>query len=57
VFYSVRLQLLENATVGPVFDGAQPSPLYRTAVREQFGNEWVVPNDTVRASSRSGSRR
>ncbi len=41
VFYSVRLKLLPAATVGPVFDGAQPSPLFRASVRDQFGDDFV----------------
>jgi len=45
VFYSVRLKLQQNATVGPVFDGAQPSPLYRASVRDQYGNDFVGQNE------------
>ncbi len=41
VFYSVRLKLQPTATPGPVFDGAQPSPLYRASVRDQYGNDFV----------------
>jgi hypothetical protein len=41
VFYSVRLKLQPAGTVGPVFDGAQPSPLFRAAVRDQFGDDFV----------------
>jgi hypothetical protein len=41
VFYSIRLRLTQNGTVGPVFDGAQPSPLFRAAVRDQFGDDFV----------------
>jgi hypothetical protein len=45
VFYSVRLKLSPTATPGAVFDGAQPSPLYRAAVRDQFGNDFVGQNE------------
>lgn len=45
VFYSVRLKLLPGATRGPVFDGAQPSPLYRAAVRDQWGDDFVGQSD------------
>jgi hypothetical protein len=41
IFYSVRLRLTETGTVGPIFDGAQPAPLYRAAVRDQFGDDFV----------------
>jgi hypothetical protein len=44
-FYSVRLKLQPNGTVGPVFDGAQPSPLFRAAVRDQFGDDFVNQGD------------
>jgi len=45
VFYSVRLKLQQTATAGPVFDGAQPSPLLRASVRDQFGNDFVGQNE------------
>lgn len=45
VFYSVRLKLLPGATRGPVFDGAQPSPLYRASVRDQWGDDFVTQSD------------
>jgi len=45
VFYSVRLKLVQTATVGPVFDGAQPSPLFRAAVRDQYGDDFVNQGD------------
>jgi len=45
VFYSVRLQLAQNGTVGPVFDGASPSPLYRASVRDQYGDDFVNQGD------------
>jgi hypothetical protein len=45
VFYSVRLKLQATASVGPVFDGAQPSPLFRAAVRDQFGDDFVSQGD------------
>jgi hypothetical protein len=41
VFYSLRLRLQPNATVGPVFDGAQPAPLFLAAVRDQYGDNFV----------------
>jgi hypothetical protein len=41
VFYSVRLKLQPAASVGPIFDGGQPSPLYRAAVRDQYGDDFV----------------
>jgi hypothetical protein len=41
VFYSLRLRLQSSATVGPVFDGAQPSPLFIAAVRDQYGDNFV----------------
>jgi hypothetical protein len=41
VFYSVRLKLQQGATAGTIFDGAQPSPLYRASVRDQYGNDFV----------------
>jgi hypothetical protein len=45
VFYSVRLKLAQTASVGPIFDGAQPSPLYRAAVRDQYGDDFVNQGD------------
>jgi hypothetical protein len=45
VFYSVRLQLTSAGTPGTVFDGAAPSPLYRAAVRDQFGDDVVSQAD------------
>jgi hypothetical protein len=45
VFYSVRLKLLPAASVGPVFDGAQPSALFRAAVRDQYGDDFVSQGD------------
>lgn len=45
VFYSVRLRLQSDATVGPVFDGAQPGPLFLAAVRDQYGDNFVGPGD------------
>jgi hypothetical protein len=45
VFYSVRLKLQQTATPGPVFDGAQPSPLFRASVRDQFGNDFITQSD------------
>jgi hypothetical protein len=45
VFYSVRLRLTPTGTVGPVFDGTQPSPLFRAAVRDQYGDDFVSQND------------
>jgi hypothetical protein len=45
VFYSVRLKLTQTATVGPVFDGAQPSPLFRASVRDQYGDDFVNQGD------------
>jgi hypothetical protein len=45
VFYSVRLKLLQAATIGPVFDGAQPSTLFRAAVRDQYGDDFVSQGD------------
>ena len=45
VFYSVRLKLQQTATVGPVFDGAQPMATYRAAVRDQFGDDFVGQSD------------
>jgi len=41
VFYSVRLRLLPTAPAGTVFDGAQPAPLFRASVRDQFGDDFV----------------
>jgi hypothetical protein len=45
VFYSVRLRLQPTATAGPVFDGAQPSPLFLAAVRDQYGDNFVTQAD------------
>jgi hypothetical protein len=45
VFYSVRLKLTQTATVGPVFDGAQPSTLFRASVRDQYGDDFVNQGD------------
>jgi hypothetical protein len=45
VFYSVRLKLLQAGSVGPVFDGAQPSTLFRAAVRDQYGDDFVSQGD------------
>jgi hypothetical protein len=41
VFYSVRLKLTQAGTVGPVFDGAQPTALFHAAVRSQYGDDFV----------------
>jgi len=41
VFYSVRLKLQPVPSTGPVFDGAQPSTLYRAAIRDQYGDDFV----------------
>ncbi|HMG20503.1 MAG TPA: hypothetical protein VK607_04270, partial [Kofleriaceae bacterium] len=41
VFYSVRLKLQPAGTVGPVFDGGQPMAMYRAAVRDQWGDDFV----------------
>jgi hypothetical protein len=41
VFYSVRLKLQPVPSPGPVFDGAQPSTLYRAAIRDQYGDDFV----------------
>jgi hypothetical protein len=45
VFYSVRLKLTSTATVGPVFDGNLPSPLFRASVRDQYGDDFVGQPD------------
>jgi hypothetical protein len=45
VFYSVRLKLQPGASVGPVFDGAQPSSLFRASVRDQYGDDFVSQSD------------
>jgi hypothetical protein len=45
VFFSIRLKLTQNGTPGPVFDGAQPSPQFVAAVRDQFGDNFVSPAD------------
>jgi hypothetical protein len=45
VFYSVRLRLTPTGTPGAVFDGADPSPLYRAAVRDQYGDDVVSQGD------------
>jgi hypothetical protein len=45
VYYSVRLKLTQTATPGPVFDGAQPSPLFRASVRDQYGNDFVTQSE------------
>jgi hypothetical protein len=45
VFYSIRLRLTQNGTVGPVFDGAQPAPLFRASVRDQYGDDFVNQAD------------
>jgi hypothetical protein len=45
VFYSVRLKLQQTASAGPVFDGAQPSPLYRSSVRDQYGNDFLTQSE------------
>jgi hypothetical protein len=41
VLYTVRLKLTATATAGVVFDGADPSPLFRAAVRDQYGDDFV----------------
>lgn len=41
VFFSIRLRLTPTGTVGPVFDGTQ-SPLFRAAVRDQYGDDFVA---------------
>jgi hypothetical protein len=45
VFYSVRLRLAGSATPGVVFNGNQPSPLFRASVIDQFGNDFVIQSD------------
>jgi hypothetical protein len=45
VFFSVRLKLQSSAKVGSVFDGTQPMALFRAAVRDQFGNDFVNQSD------------
>jgi hypothetical protein len=45
VFYSVRLKLAPTATVGSVFDGAQPLPMFRASVRDQYGDDFVSQTD------------
>ncbi|HEX3766542.1 MAG TPA: hypothetical protein VHW23_47940 [Kofleriaceae bacterium] len=45
VFYSVRLRVTPTGTPGTVFDGADPSPLYRAAVRDQYGDDVVSQGD------------
>jgi hypothetical protein len=45
VFYSVRLKLQPDATPGAVFDGAQPPPQFRAAVRDQYGDDFVSQSD------------
>lgn len=49
VFYSVRLRLTQNGTVGPVFDGAQLAPQlapqYRASIRDQYGDDFVGVTD------------
>jgi hypothetical protein len=41
VFYSVKLKLTQNGVAGTVFDGAQPMAMFRAAVRDQFGDDFV----------------
>jgi hypothetical protein len=41
VFYSVRLKLTQSGSVGPVFDGSQPLAMFRAAVRDQWGDDFV----------------
>ncbi len=45
VFYSIRLRLASAGTVGTVFDGTRPSPLYRASVRDQYGDDFVNQGD------------
>jgi hypothetical protein len=45
VFYSVRLKLSPAATLGAVFDGAVPAPLFRASVRDQYGDDFVGQGD------------
>jgi hypothetical protein len=45
VFFTIRLKMQATATAGPVFDGAQPSPLFRASVRDQFGDDFVRADD------------
>jgi protocatechuate 3,4-dioxygenase beta subunit len=45
VFYSVRLKLTQNGAVGTVFDGAQPTAMFRAGVRSQFGDDFVGQSD------------
>jgi protocatechuate 3,4-dioxygenase beta subunit len=45
VFYSVKLKLTQNGVVGTVFDGAQPTAMFRAAVRDQFGDDFVGQSD------------
>ena len=44
-FYSVRLMLTQNGVVGTVFDGSQPMAMFRAAVRDQFGDDFVGQSD------------
>jgi hypothetical protein len=45
VFYSVRLKLTATGSVGSVFDGAQPAPLFRAAIRDQYGDDFISQSD------------
>lgn len=45
VFYSVKLKLTQNGAPGTVFDGAQPMAMFRAAVRDQFGDDFVGQSD------------
>jgi hypothetical protein len=45
VFYSVKLKLTQNGVAGTVFDGAQPTAMFRAAVRDQFGDDFVGQSD------------
>jgi hypothetical protein len=45
VFFSLRLKLAAAGLPGTVFDGAQPQPLFRASVRDQFGDDFVSQAD------------
>lgn len=45
VFYSVKLKLTRAGAPGAVFDGAQPMAMYRSGVRDQWGNDFVGQSD------------
>jgi hypothetical protein len=45
VFYTLKLNMTAVPNFGVVFDGANPGPRFRAAVRDRTGTEVVAPSE------------